>query len=121
MDHMLTLVNPFEEMSIVDYGDAPVDPFSTERSMHAIREFVRQVAAVERKDGSHVIPLIIGGDHSLMYSNAAGLADVYGKGNVGVIHFDAHFDASDNHFGHHITHGTPVSPKAMERCHPVIF
>ena len=37
MDHMLTLVNPFEELSIVDYGDAPVDMLSTERSMPAIR------------------------------------------------------------------------------------
>ena len=25
----------------------------------------------------------------------AGLADVYGKENVGVIHFDAHYDAGD--------------------------
>ena len=108
MDHMLTLVNPFEEMTMVDYGDAPVDFLSTERSMPAIREFIRQIAAVERKDGTHVIPLIIGGDHSLMYSDAAGLADVYGKGNVGVIHFDAHYDASKNLFGHMISHGQPV-------------
>lgn len=108
MDHMLTLVNPFEEMVMVDYGDAPVDFLSTERSMPAIREFIRQIAAVERKDGSHVIPLIIGGDHSLMYPDAAGLADVYGKGNVGVIHFDAHYDATKNLFGHMISHGQPV-------------
>jgi len=108
MDHMLTLVNPFEEMTMVDYGDAPVDFLSTERSMPAIREFIRQIAAVERKDGSHVIPLIIGGDHSLMYPDAAGLADVYGKGNVGVIHFDAHYDATKNLFGHMISHGQPV-------------
>jgi len=94
MDHMLTLVNPFKELIMVDYGDAPVDMLSTERSMHAIREFIRQVAAVKKKDGKHVIPIIIGGDHSLMYSDVAGLADVYGKGNVGVIHFDAHYDAS---------------------------
>lgn len=108
MDHMLTLVNPFEELTIVDYGDAPVDMLSTERSMPAIREFVRQVAAVKRKDGSHVIPFIIGGDHSLMYSDVAGLADVYGKGNVGVIHFDAHYDATKGMFGHMISHGQPV-------------
>jgi arginase family enzyme len=108
MDHMLTLVNPFEEMTMVDYGDAPVDFLSTERTMPAIREFIRQIAAVERKDGSHVIPVIIGGDHSLMYSDAAGLADVYGKGNVGVIHFDAHYDATKNLFGHMISHGQPV-------------
>ena len=108
MDHMLTLVNPFEEMTMVDYGDAPVDFLSTERTMPAIREFIRQIAAVERKDGTHVIPLIIGGDHSLMYSDVAGLADVYGKGNVGVIHFDAHYDATKNLFGHMISHGQPV-------------
>ena len=108
MDHMLTLVNPFDELIMVDYGDAPVDMLSTERSMPAIREFIRQIAAVERSDGSHVIPLIIGGDHSLMYPDAAGLADVYGKGNVGVIHFDAHYDATKSLFGHLISHGQPV-------------
>lgn len=108
MDHMLTLVNPFEELTMVDYGDAPIDFLSTERSMPAIREFVRQVAAVTRKDGSHVIPFIIGGDHSLMYPDVAGLADVYGKGNIGVIHFDAHYDATKGMFGHMISHGQPV-------------
>jgi agmatinase len=108
MDHMLTLVNPFKEMTIVDYGDAPVDMLSTERSMHAIREFVRQVVEVKNKKGNNVIPIIIGGDHSLMYSDAAGLADVYGKGNVGVIHFDAHYDASKSFMGHLISHGQPV-------------
>jgi len=108
MDHMLTLVNPFEEMTMVDYGDAPIDFLSTERTMPAIREFIRQIAAVKRKDGTNVIPIIIGGDHSLMYSDVAGLADVYGKGNVGVIHFDAHYDATKNMFGHMISHGQPV-------------
>ena len=108
MDHMLTLVNPFKEMTIVDYGDAPTDMLSTERSVHAIREFVRQVASTKNKKGEHVIPFIIGGDHSLMHPDAAALADVYGKGNVGVIHFDAHYDASKNFMGHLISHGQPV-------------
>ena len=108
MDHMLTLVNPFEELTMVDYGDAPVDPLSTERSMPAIREFIRQIAAVTIEGGDHVIPIIVGGDHSLMYPDVAGLADVYGKGNVGVIHFDAHYDATKSLFGHLISHGQPV-------------
>ena len=108
MSHMHTMVNPFEEMTIVDYGDAPVDPFSTERSVHAIRDMVREIASVKRSDGSNVIPIIVGGDHSLMYPDVAGLADVYGKGKIGVIHFDAHYDASKAMFGHLTTHGTPV-------------
>ena len=43
-----------------------------------------------------------------MLPDAAALADVYGKGKVGVIHFDAHYDAGDNQYGHTISHGTPV-------------
>ncbi|WP_419166136.1 arginase family protein [Candidatus Palauibacter sp.] len=38
----------------------------------------------------------------------AGLADVYGKENVGVIHFDAHYDAGDARHGHPISHAQPV-------------
>ena len=108
MDHMLTLVNPFKEMTIVDYGDAPTDMLSTERTIHAVREFVRRIAATKNKRGENVIPIIIGGDHSLMHPDVAALADVYGKGNVGVIHFDAHYDASKNFMGHLISHGQPV-------------
>ncbi len=108
MDHMLTLVNPFKEMTVVDYGDAPVDMLSTERSMHAIRAFMNEVAGTKNKRDENIIPVVIGGDHSLMYSNVAGLADIYGKGNVGVIHFDAHYDASKRLFGHLISHGQPV-------------
>jgi formimidoylglutamase len=107
MDHMHTLVNPFTDLNIVDYGDAPVDPFSTPRSNEAIREVVREAAAVKKKNGKHVIPFIIGGDHSLTYPNVAAIADVYGKGKVGVIHFDAHYDATYM-LGHLATHGTWV-------------
>ena len=104
MPHMHTMINPFEVLKIVDYGDAPVDPFSTERSVHAIREIVREVASVKKKDGKNVIPFIVGGDHSLSYPNIAAMADVYGKGKVGVVHFDAHYDGS-LYFGHLINHG----------------
>jgi agmatinase len=113
MSHMHTLVNPFEDLTIVDYGDAPVDPLSTERSMEAIREIVREITETTHSDGQHVIPFIIGGDHSLSYPNIAALADVYGKGNVGVIHFDAHYDATMM-MGHLITHGAWVKRLIVE-------
>ena len=116
MPHMHTMVNPFKALTIVDYGDAPVDILSTERSVHAIREFVREVASVTRtgrtlpKDqlSKQVIPIIVGGDHSLMYPDVAALADVYGKGKIGVIHFDAHYDATKGFMGHLISHALPV-------------
>jgi agmatinase len=83
MEHMGTMVNPFAELVMVDYGDAPVDPLSTERSVHAIRELVREVVEVKLDDGRRVFPIVIGGDHSLMYPDVAALVDVYGKRKVG--------------------------------------
>jgi len=104
MPHMHTMINPFEVLTVVDYGDAPTDPFSTERSVHGVREIVREVASAKNSKGKNVIPFIVGGDHSLSYPNIAAMADVYGKGNVGVVHFDAHYDGS-LYFGHLINHG----------------
>ncbi len=106
--HMHVMVDPLQDMTVVDYGNAPNDMMSTERTIHAVRSFVGQAAAVQHADGSHVIPFVVGGDHSLMYPNVAAMTDVYGKGNVGVVHFDAHYDAGKYSFGHLINHGMPI-------------
>lgn len=98
---MYTMTSPSEVLNMVDYGDIAVDNMSTERSMEHVREMVREIAA------TGAIPIIVGGDHSLMYSDGAGLADVYGKGKVGVVHFDAHYDAGRGR-AHLIDHGQPV-------------
>jgi agmatinase len=106
--HLHTMIDPLQDMVSVDYGNAPIDIMSTERSVHAIRSFVRSAAEVEPEPGRHVIPIIVGGDHSLMYPDVAALTDIYGKGNVGVVHFDAHYDAGKYMMGHLIGHGMPV-------------
>jgi guanidinobutyrase len=99
--NMHAMLDPFRVLNVADYGDAPIDPLSIERSMAPVRANVREIAA------TGTIPFIIGGDHSLEYADVAGLADVHGKGQISVIHFDSHFDASGagDHF---ITHGQPV-------------
>ena len=106
--HMHTMVDPLTDLVVADFGNAPIDIMSMERSMHAIRAFVKSAAEVEIRPGERVIPFIIGGDHSLMYADVAAVTDVYGKGNVGVIHFDAHYDAGKYMMGHLIGHGMPV-------------
>jgi agmatinase len=88
-------------LKIVDYGDVAVDNNSTERSVQHVREVVREIAE------NGVIPMIVGGDHSLEYPNVAALADVYGKEKVSVIHFDSHYDAWWSG-AHLIDHGAPV-------------
>jgi agmatinase len=97
-----TRIKPFEVLRVVDYGDAAVDPFSIEASMGPIRELVREVAE------TGAIPFVLGGDHSILWPNAAAVADVHGAGNVGIIHLDTHADCSNQQCGHLITHGTPI-------------
>ncbi len=102
LPHMHVGVAWRRELVAVDYGDAPIDILSVERSMPPVRRVVREIAE------TGAIPIVIGGDHSLEYPNVAGVADVYGKRNVGVIHFDAHFDAGDPISGHLISHAQPI-------------
>jgi len=111
LPQMQTMVSPFNELNIVDYGDINVDQLSIERSLGHIRSMVSEVA----KTGT--IPMIVGGDHSLMYPDVAGIVDVYGAGNVGVIHFDAHYDAG-NGGSHLLSHGQPVRRLFNEKLVP---
>jgi agmatinase len=100
--HLHVMVDWTRELNVVDYGDAAVDLLSSERTMAPVRQMVREVAE------TGAIPFVVGGDHSLEYPNVAGVADVYGKENVGVIHFDAHYDAGEPRGGHLISHGSPI-------------
>lgn len=89
-------------LKCVDYGDAPVDLFSNIRSALPVHKMVKEICE------AGAIPVVVGGDHSLMYPNVAAVTDVYGKGNVAVIHFDAHFDGMGSLFGNPVSHGSPV-------------
>jgi agmatinase len=92
-------VNVFETLSCIDYGDAPVVPGYLEDSHRAISETLRPLA------DAGIIPLGIGGDHSIALPELRALAEVYGP--LAVVQFDAHCDLWDSYFGHKYTHGTP--------------
>lgn len=104
-----TMVNPGSVLNIVDYGDIAIDQLSTERSVDEVRDVVREIAE------TGAIPFIIGGDHSLEYPNVAAIADVYGKGKVGVVHFDAHLDTGRGRV-HLLDHGQPIY-RLMKEAH----
>jgi len=98
---MYSMINPSSVLEIVDYGDIAIDQNSTERSVDHVRAMVAEIAR------TGAIPIVIGGDHSLEYPNVAAAADVHGKGNVGVIHFDSHYDIGRGRV-HLLDHGQPV-------------
>ena len=55
--------------------------------------------------GAGVLPLVLGGDHSIVEPEIRASAAVHGP--VGVIHFDAHTDTGDECSGVSLSHGTP--------------
>ena len=71
-------------------------------------------AAVEKVARAGAIPVVLGGDHSIAYPDAKGVANVLGHGRVSMIHFDAHADTGDVEFGSLWGHGQP-----MRRLHRV--
>jgi agmatinase len=82
-----------QDLTVVDAGDVEVYSGDIERSLGQIREAVATITA------AGPIPVVLGGDHSITYSDTSGVADVLGQGRVSLIHFDAHADTGDIEFG----------------------
>lgn len=97
--HIVTGVDPLQELIIADAGDSLMPPTDINVSLQNLRD---DVATITR---TGACPIILGGDHSISYANIAGIADVVGSGKFGVIHFDAHPDTADREHGQKHGHG----------------
>jgi agmatinase len=93
-------VDAFAELRIVDFGDAPVLPADVARSHAAIEATVGQVL------DAGLIPIVLGGDHSIAEPDIRACAARHGP--VGLVHFDTHTDTGREVFGVEISHGTPM-------------
>ena len=92
----------FDHLDVVDFGDAHC-PHGDAAAGHAnIKSRVAEVAS------RRIVPIILGGDHSITWPAATAVADTYGHGNVGIVHFDAHADTADIIDGNLASHGTPM-------------
>ena len=85
-----SLVKPFDVLSVVDYGDFAVDQMSIELSIGHITAMVAETA------GTGAIPMLVGGDTSVLYPGVKGIARQHGAGSFGLLHFSAHPDAERN-------------------------
>ena len=100
--HLPTGLDPFEVLGVVDIGDVNVTPGDLEQSIKRISDVVAEVA------GAGKVPIVLGGDHTITWPNALGLARVHGFGEIALIHFDAHADTGFIQRGALIGHGTPM-------------
>ncbi|MFO7292839.1 MAG: agmatinase [Actinomycetes bacterium] len=100
--HLPTGIDPLGELGVVDIGDVYVVPGDVETSLERISDTVEAVARAGK------VPIVLGGDHTITYPNATGVARVHGFGKVALIHFDAHADTGALQNGALYGHGTPM-------------
>jgi agmatinase len=92
-------VDIFEHCSGVDYGDLPVIAGYIEDTYAKIE------AALCPLVEAGVIPVLMGGDHSITLPELRAVAKTHGP--VALIHFDSHTDTNDQYFGKPYYHGSP--------------
>ena len=90
------------DLTVYDAGDVEMFSGDAERSVRDLQRAVYTVAA------TGTIPLVLGGDHTIAWPDAAGVAQHLGQGRVSMIHFDAHADTGDVTFGSLVGHGQPM-------------
>jgi len=100
--HLTAGVDPLVALPVVDAGDIPVVGGAVEPALDLIADWVEAVAV------AGAIPLVLGGDHTVTYPNATGVARHHGFGEVALVHFDAHADTGDSQWGQLHGHGTPM-------------
>jgi agmatinase len=96
--HLEAGIDAFEVLRVLDFGDAPVIPADAGRSHDAIEATVGQVVT------AGLIPVVLGGDHSITEPSVRAVAAQHGP--VGMVHFDTHTDTGTEVFGVERSHGT---------------
>lgn len=100
-------VNTKKDVDGVDIGDIKVIPGYIDKSYDIIEYNYSEIL----KCG--VVPIIIGGDHSILLPELRAINKKYGQ--VALLQFDAHMDTIDNYFGEKYNHATSVRRAIEEK------
>jgi agmatinase len=98
-------VDVFGTLSAVDGGDIEVTPGNALRTTEQIDAALRPVVS------AGIVPLVLGGDHSIVLGELRAQAAVHGP--VALVLLDAHADTWDQYYGERYFHGTPFR-RALE-------
>jgi agmatinase len=104
--HPVLEVDVFTGRSVVDHGDLDVTPGNAERTAAQIAEGLAPLLS------AGVVPIVIGGDHSVALGELRAHATAAGE-PVAVVLLDAHADTWDHYYGERHFHGT-VFRRAVE-------
>src|ERR671925_1387961 len=93
-------IDVVDRLSLVDYGDVPTVPGSTVDSLE------RSTAALAEVARTGVVPVGLGGDHTVLLAELRALASVHGR--LALVQLDSHHDLWDEYFGQRLFHGSVV-------------
>jgi agmatinase len=99
-------VDVTERLSMIDHGDAPTVPGYHELTLERVQ------AHLEPVHRAGVVPLVLGGDHSIALAELRAAAAVHGP--LALVHLDAHADVWDSYYGVRYFHGTIFRRAAEE-------
>lgn len=97
--HPVHKVYPFEDTGAIDIGDIPVIPHNIHRTYQIVKTSLLNLM------GKGIIPIVLGGDHSVTLANLRAAAEQYGP--VALIQFDSHTDTWDTYYDEKYWHGSP--------------
>jgi agmatinase len=100
--HLDSGIDALAALGVVDAGDVDIPPGYVEESLERI------AGVVERICRSGAVPIVLGGDHTIAFADATGVARAHGDGSFAMVHFDAHADTGETHHGMLHGHGTPM-------------
>jgi agmatinase len=92
-------IDVFGTLSLVDAGDLAITPGNALKTTEQI------AAALEPILRAGIVPLVLGGDHSIVLGELRAQAAVHGP--VPLVLLDAHADTWDQYYGERYFHGTP--------------
>jgi agmatinase len=92
-------IDVFGTLSLVDGGDLDVTPGNALRTTEQVDAGLQPVLR------AGIVPLVLGGDHSIVLGELRAQAAVHGP--VALVLLDAHADTWDQYYGEKYFHGTP--------------
>lgn len=97
---------PIHEMRVADIGDVPFrSRFSLEKSLADIEAHTQRIV------DAGVIPIAVGGDHSITHPILRAIGQ---NTPVGMIHIDAHCDTGGSYEGEKFHHGGPFRNAVLD-------
>ena len=100
--HLALRTDGLKDLKVYDAGDLLMPGGDLVASLEVIANATEQISR------AGIIPVILGGDHSIASADVAGIAKHRGLGKISMIHFDAHADTGADQMGALVGHGTPM-------------